>query len=898
MTGYEVIRPFYSGGDFENINYPDSCIVVDNPPFSIISKIVRFYIEKNIKFFLFAPHMTLFSADMDCTAIVCGADVVYENGANVKTSFLSNVFGDIRVIGEPALYKNLESIKNAKKVTLPLHLRHNKKIPDIMKHLLFFLFPFLAGSISLQAIDIKGRIIGVEDKNPVEFVTVVLLKSDSTYVSGSQTDISSNFSITGQFAKQDYLLKISCVGYKTSYIKINNLSADIHLGDIGLEEETKALGEVTVTGNRIINKVDKQIVFPDQMQVKTSVNAFDLLSNMNLSRLIIDPVNRTAKIGMEDVQFRINGVRADIREIVALRSQDIAHVEFYEDPGVRFGNEAVGAVVNFITVKDRESGGYLSVDTRNAPAVRFGDDNITFKANYKKSELGLNYYISYRGYNDRWTDMTGRFNFPDETITREQKGVKAPMEYQVHNINLSYNLTEPDKYVFNAVLKDDIYNSSRTNAYNILYSNSREQTFSKQDGDDYYNSPVLDIYYRRELKNKQSLTVNAVGTYIKTDNKSYYTESMDNDILTDIDNRVKGNKYSLIAEAVYNRESEKMVFSAGAKHTQGYADNKYTGNNPFVSDMKNADSYLFAQLQGSLTKKLSYTIGLGGARVWFKEGKNEATFYTMRPSLRLAYNANDNFNIKYNLSIKTPTPSLGQLSGVEQQVDSFRINRGNPGLKPYNRYTNNIILSYNKGKVGTNLYLAYIYTKKQIFQTYHIEGDKIIGLSENHKSANYFTLQGYTDVRIIKDIWNVGAWYGVFRTISNTNTAAHTYTGAFGGINSNLFYKGFNLTMSFNTRFKDMWGETISYGEDWSYIEAGYKHKEAKLSLGMSYPFKNHWSAGSKNMSGIAPSEQWTYIEENGHMLYLRFSWNMSFGRKHSAGQKTLQNADNDKGIL
>lgn len=767
-----------------------------------------------------------------------------------------------------------------------------------MKNSFISLFTFLVLSTSLQAIDIKGRIIGAKDKKPVEFVTTVLLKTDSTYISGSQTDASGNFFITGQFTKQNYLLKVSYVGYKTSYIKINNLSANIHLGDIELEESSKTLDEVIVTGNRVINKVDKQIVFPDQIQVKTSVNAFDLLSNMNLSRLIIDPVNRTAKIGMEEVQLRINGIRATIQEVVALRSQDVAHVEFYDDPGVRFGNEAVGAVVNFITIKERESGGYVSVDGRNAPTVGFGDDNITFKANYKKSEFGLNYYISYRDYDKRWTDMTSQFNFPDGAVTRKQKGVMAPMEYQMHTVNLSYNLTHPEKYVFNISLKDDIYNSSRTNAYDLFYSNSLKQTFSKQDGDDYYNSPVLDIYYRRDMKNKQSFTINTVGTYIKTDNESNYVESIDNEVLTSIYNHVKGNKYSLITEAVYNKEFGKMVFSAGAKHTQGYANNKYTGNNPFVSNMKNADSYIFAQLQGSLTKKLSYTIGLGGARVWFKEGENEATFYTLRPSMRLAYNVNDNFSVKYNLTITTPTPSLGQLSSVEQQVDSFRINRGNPNLKPYNRYTNTISLSYNKDIFSTNAYLVHIYTKKQIFQTYHIEGSKIIGLSENHKNNNYLSLQGNTNVRIIKDIWNVGAWYGAFRAISRTNTATHTYTGIFGGINSNLFYKSFNLSMSFNTRHKDLWGETISYGEDWSYVEAGYKHKEAKLSIGMSYPFKGYWSAGSKNMSKIAPSEQWTYIKENGHMLYLRFSWNMNFGRKYKAGEKTLQNTDNDKGIL
>jgi len=110
----ETIRPFYPNGDYQQIDYPKDCIVIDNPPFSIISKITRFYIDNDIKFFLFAPHLTLFSSNIKCTRLVVGADVVYENGAIVKTSFVSNIFGNAAVIGEPTLYKNLEQINKNK----------------------------------------------------------------------------------------------------------------------------------------------------------------------------------------------------------------------------------------------------------------------------------------------------------------------------------------------------------------------------------------------------------------------------------------------------------------------------------------------------------------------------------------------------------------------------------------------------------------------------------------------------------------------------------------------------------------------------------------------------------------------------------------------------------------
>ncbi|MGN0853431.1 MAG: hypothetical protein ACI4Q3_08660 [Kiritimatiellia bacterium] len=38
-----IVRPFYPGGDYERFDYPEGCYVIDNPPFSILAQIVRFY---------------------------------------------------------------------------------------------------------------------------------------------------------------------------------------------------------------------------------------------------------------------------------------------------------------------------------------------------------------------------------------------------------------------------------------------------------------------------------------------------------------------------------------------------------------------------------------------------------------------------------------------------------------------------------------------------------------------------------------------------------------------------------------------------------------------------------------------------------------------------------------
>ena len=93
----DMVRPFYPGGDFESFDYPDGCCVVDNPPFSILQRIKRFYRDNGIKFFIFAPSLTAFSGALttEFTHIICDANITYANGAVVRTAFVTNMGGDI-----------------------------------------------------------------------------------------------------------------------------------------------------------------------------------------------------------------------------------------------------------------------------------------------------------------------------------------------------------------------------------------------------------------------------------------------------------------------------------------------------------------------------------------------------------------------------------------------------------------------------------------------------------------------------------------------------------------------------------------------------------------------------------------------------------------------------------
>ena len=105
------VRPFYPGGDYQKEKYVAGCVVVDNPPFSILAEILKFYQDKKIKFFLFAPTLTLFSSSSSsCTALPCGVAITYENGASVNTSFLTNLEPkDLRLRSAPELYRVIKA---------------------------------------------------------------------------------------------------------------------------------------------------------------------------------------------------------------------------------------------------------------------------------------------------------------------------------------------------------------------------------------------------------------------------------------------------------------------------------------------------------------------------------------------------------------------------------------------------------------------------------------------------------------------------------------------------------------------------------------------------------------------------------------------------------------------
>ncbi len=122
-----IVRPFHPGGDFVAFDYQPGDVVLDNPPFSIISKIRAFYDARGIDYFLFAPSLTLFSIKAP-TMLVVDETIEYANGAKVATSFITSLEPETRVRTAPALAQAIKAQRPAKaalpKYVYPANVRN------------------------------------------------------------------------------------------------------------------------------------------------------------------------------------------------------------------------------------------------------------------------------------------------------------------------------------------------------------------------------------------------------------------------------------------------------------------------------------------------------------------------------------------------------------------------------------------------------------------------------------------------------------------------------------------------------------------------------------------------------------------------------------------------------
>ncbi|MDD2436507.1 MAG: TonB-dependent receptor [Massilibacteroides sp.] len=750
-----------------------------------------------------------------------------------------------------------------------------------------------------QKVMIKGCILDATNQEAMEFANIILQTTDSAFVSGTTSDIKGQFTLA-QINPGDYQITVSTLGYEPQTIELQKVTQNVDLGNINMDNSSVKLEEVTVNGSNMSSRSDRKVVFPTTKQIEASNNGITLLQQLMLPKIKINHLDNTVSVpGNGEVQLRINGVKVETQEIIALQPVDIIRIEYHDNPGLRYGNAEV--VLDYI-VHRPETGGNINIDLRNGVNALWGNDQLSAKINHKKSEFAINYNINPRDFYDVYRDNEEHFYFADGTsLKRKEEGEPGRLDLYWQNLNLNYSYQEPDKYLFNATLRYSNNDQSHIDYIGKLYNldQSNDIVHMQDKSKEKNNRPALDLYYQRNLKHEQTLVFNLVGTYNKSQSERIYQESRNEQLLTDIHNRTEGKKYSIIGEAIYEKKLGKNRLSTGLKYEQSFSDNVYRNGHETNTKMNQSDSYTYAEWSGKV-KKLDYTLGVGVSRYYFKQdGADKSySYYTFRPKITLQYNLTDQSFLRLNGSAYRVAPSLSYLSDVEMVVDSMQIQRGNPNLKPYMRY--NLYLTYEikKGLFYNSTWAGYEYCPDAIADEKMIEGDKFIQTWKNQKDWQRIAARSTFRIGPIKDILQFSATGGVNHYKSNGNTYRHRYTNWYynGEVSAN--YKKFLFLLGIESNWNWFWGETLSGGENIHYCMAKYNLKNLSFGLSMFNPFSDNYRVVAENWSKHASYKRAGYVNESSHLLMVHFSYNFSFGRKFSATQKRVHNSDTDSGVM
>lgn len=765
---------------------------------------------------------------------------------------------------------------------------------------LLIILSWVMSILPASAQTIHGKLVD-KQQQAVAFANIVLQQADSTFVGGTTSNENGDFRLT-KVAAGDYRLAISNLGYQTIYLDLQGFERSTNLGAITLHDASQQLEEVTVTASNLTATADKKMVFPNQKQVKASHNGIDLLNRLMLPRLNVNPMD--GSISTNDggsVQLCINGRKASKEEVTALQPEEIIRVEMEEDPGVRYGDAAV--MVNYV-VRRYDMGGSFGYNGQQCIQTLFGRHNLNGKFNFGKSEISFYYGTNQQYFDEVWSNRTETFVFEDGSMYhRHQETLPGKVESFNHWGGLTYNLQESDKYMLNVstgfshyiqpnkVEKGQLYTEEYPDLMTDRYTHQHERSIS----------PRLDLYYQRNLKNRQFIAFNAVGTYIDTNNRNRYQESQNDTPIVDYYSAVQGKKHSIIAEGIYEKQfKNESKLTGGIRHTYSYTDNLYQGTLLYNTRMRQSTTYGYVQYAGKW-KILAYRLGMGVTRSWLQqEGEEDYQTWSLNPRFNLNCPINKQWSVALQGSISTINPSLSELSAVDQLTDSLQIQRGNPNLKPYNYYQANFRLNYHKSKWNIGFFSNYTYRDNVIMGYVYREKNKFV-----HSYANHSDFQNWrTGIHVrVGMLWNILQLSGQLESNRNWSHGInfnHDDHSIGWQLQGDLMYKDFTLSAAYYHNCNYFWGETLNTGEIIHFIQAQYRIKRLNIGVLMFNPFlsKDGYHRNDDFLNKDAGYRYRNYIGDASRQINLTLSWNFSFGRDYKSSGKRMNNSDTESGVF
>lgn len=678
------------------------------------------------------------------------------------------------------------------------------------------------------------------------------------------------------------------------------LAMPLHAQDEAAAKDSVALQEVVVKAARIVDKPDGKLYFPSDVQKQHSHSGFSLLGRLSLPHIRVNEVSRSisAADNKGDVQVRINGIVANMRDVQTLDVASVSQIDYIDSPGVRYGKDV--AYVIDIRTRRAATGGSLGFHLNNALTTKYGKNDVYASVNRGKSQFSLYYEQTYVDNHASEYHENAQYLLNDGSEYDISRKIQNGATRNYGNIfQLKYNQADSATYVFQASLSAAFSNQPRT-ADELLFSESSAETIVHRSNKGRDFTPALDLYFYHQLGKHQSLAADVVGTYIRTKGDHYEDEG------EPYQYQVEGKTYSMIGEAIYENRLQPFTFSAGLQMNWKYMDNEYLGDVASENGIHSSGVYGFAQIKGSLfqttgeTARLNYAAGFGLSRQAYRQGEEHYCFWLSRPKLTLAYRLSEAFLLRYDFELSQHISQVAMISDTRIRKNSMEWTMGNPSLKPSARYKHSLTFSYSRSRVNCDLAVDYRINRHCNLAKYtRMDNNQFLYTQANQPHCNMFYVVDYTSFDIIPDHLSLTANASINRFFNKGDEYSHFYTSYNYGGTLQGYWGRWAVTLYGDSGWNFMEGENISHSAPALQASASYHLGNFDFTLSVQNLFVAHPKDYSAEIVNAMVKKQVEgHDSSKGNFVMLGVAWNINRGKEYRRIQKNISNRERETGIL
>lgn len=771
----------------------------------------------------------------------------------------------------------------------------------LYKYLFLSFLMFISISSFAQELKVYGNVIDAENGETLSHVNVALISDDNYVISQTLTDSKGKFKFDA-LESGNYRLKFSLFGYSDTSVSINGLDGNYEVKDIKMNIISYQLEGVTVNAEMMDQGVDRMTFFPSQRMRESSQDALDVIRLLNMPGIKFDIVNHSfSSLNNGSIQIRIDGVISSQKDLIALQPQDIARIEYIDNPGIIYG-EGLSAVIlvrtrnNFVGV---QSGARVSQGLTTPLGNGYAYINLVKPMDRFSFKLSGNYNRA----NGNHTLSTKDYNYPDNILHIENNGETYRNRSYSPMAQFDYTHSFTEKNFLNISMKYSSDMSNPTDINSNTFTNGEHFYSEQTNTKDQVHNTSLDVYYSNTFANGSQLDANITGTYIGTDYSDVYSKKYISDNYSDYgyDYLADGQHGSVIGELKYNMSIfTKHNLTFGTRNTYSVTHNDYTVENQITpSGMDIFSTYNYVELSGSIAK-LNYSIGGGLSYTNRKDDLEERHYLFFRPKLTLQIPFSKQWSLQYYLSIVPNEPALSLLSNIERPISEYEVRLGNPSLKPYQAYSNRLTLSFMKNKTYCALNGYVQYNANPIFENidYDDINQRFIYNSNNEGHYLHVQAQLYASQKLFSDRLSIAA-YGLMNHYENHAIAyKNNYTAFLYGGSVSYNEKKWGVAASYLSPVSYLFGEIKTTQNANIQLSGYYKINKLQISLAINNPFRTHaYSQKEELISKLIQSSSIRYANYNNNFVNITISYFFNKGKdkKHN---RILQNEDTDSGVM